>query len=78
MNDELETLIMKSTDDVYKLNSPNIGKKITSFDIRGVTKKEDRQRIIDIVTGLALGKKCTIKQINADGVFLIIPPSLKK
>ena len=77
MNDELETLIMNSIDDVYMLNSPNIGKKITSFDIRGVT-KEDRQRIIDIVTGLALGKKCTIKQINTDGVFLIIPPSIKK
>ena len=77
MKDELETLVMNSKDDVYKLNSPNIGKKITSLDIRGVTKKEDRQRIIDIVTGLALGKKCTIKQINADGVFLIIPPSLK-
>ena len=75
MNDELETLVMNSTDDVYKLNSPNIGKKIISIDIRGVTKKEDRQRIIDIVTGLALGKKCKIKQINANGVFLIIPPS---
>ena len=78
MKDELETLVMNSKDDVYKLNSSNIGKKITSFDIRGVTKKEDSQRIIDIVTGLALGKKCTIKQINADGVFLIIPPSIKK
>lgn len=78
MNDELETLVMNSTDDVYKLNSPNIGKKIISIDIRSVTKKEDRQRIIDIVTGLALGKKCTIKQINADGVFLIIPPSIEK
>ena len=40
MNDELETLIMNSIDDVYMLNSPNIGKKITSFDIRGVTKKK--------------------------------------
>tara|TARA_Y100000589_G_scaffold293530_1_gene298550 strand:+ start:267 stop:497 length:231 start_codon:yes stop_codon:yes gene_type:complete len=75
MKDELETLIFNSIDDIYKLNSSNIGKKNTSLDIRGVIKKEDRQRIIDIVTGLALGKKCKIKQINANGVFLIIPPS---
>ena len=50
-------------------------KKNTSLDIRGVRKKEERQRIIDVVTGLALGKKCKIKQINENGVFLIIPPS---
>jgi len=75
MKDELETLTFNSIDDIYKLNSSNIGKKNTSLDIRGVIKKEDRQRIIDIVTGLALGKKCKIKQINANGVFLIIPPS---
>jgi len=75
MKDELETLIFNSIDDIYKLNSSNIGKKNTSLDIRGVIKKEDRQRIIDVVTGLALGKKCKIKQINANGVFLIIPPS---
>ena len=75
MNDELETLIMNTIDDIYKLNSAKIGEKITSLDIRGVRKKEERQRIIDIVTGLALGKKCKIKQINANGVFIIIPPS---
>ena len=63
--------------DILRKNSDTrfIIKKITSLDIRGVRKKEERQRIIDIVTGLALGKKCKIKQINANGVFLIIPPS---
>ena len=75
MNDELESLIMNSIDDIYKLNSAKIGEKINSLDIRGVRKKEERQRIIDIATGLALGKKCKIKQINTNGVFLIIPPS---
>ena len=74
MNDELEILIMNSIDDIYKLNFSKIGEKNTSLDIRGVTKKEDRQRIIDVVTGLALGKKCKIKKINTNGVFLIIPP----
>ena len=34
MNDELETLIMNSIDDIYKLNSAKIGEKITSLDIR--------------------------------------------
>ena len=36
MNDELETLIMNSIDDIYKLNSAKIGEKITSLDMRGV------------------------------------------
>ena len=71
----VKLVIKKTKCDGVKLEG---GKKIISIDIRGVTKKEDRQRIIDIVTGLALGKKCTIKQINTDGVFLIIPPSIKK
>tara|TARA_B100001939_G_C16838414_1_gene571983 strand:+ start:666 stop:896 length:231 start_codon:yes stop_codon:yes gene_type:complete len=75
MEDEVETLIMNSFNDVYKLNSPYIGEKIITLDIRGVSKKEDRRRILDVTTGLALGKKCTIKQINANGEFLIIPPS---
>ncbi len=77
MEDELETLVMNSFEDVVKLNSPNIGEKIFTLDIRGVSKKEDRRRILDIVTGLALGKKCTIKQINANGEYLIIPSSNK-
>ena len=75
MEEELETLIMNSFNDVYKLNSPNIGKKIITLDIRGVSKKEDRRRILDVVTGVAIGKKCQIRQINANGEFLIIPSS---
>ena len=76
MEEELETLIINSFNDVSKLNSPNIGKKIISLDIRGVSKKEERRRILDLVTGLALGTKCTIKNINANGEFLIIPPAI--
>jgi len=75
MEDESDILKLNSFNDVYKLNSPYIGEKIITLDIRGVSKKEDRRRILDVTTGLALGKKCTIKQINANGEFLIIPPS---
>ena len=39
MNDELESLIFNSIDDIYKLNSSKIGEKITSLDIRGIKKK---------------------------------------
>ncbi len=75
MEDESDVLKLNSFKDVYKLNSPYIGEKIITLDIRGVSKKEDRRRILDVTTGLALGKKCTIKQINANGEFLIIPPA---
>ena len=74
MEEEKEVLTVNSFTDITKLKSPSIGKKIVNLDIRNVT-AEDRRRILDFLTGLALGKRCTIKQINKNGEFLIIPPS---
>jgi len=48
-----------------------------TVDIRNITVKEERVRILDFVAGLALGKNCTIRKINDEGVYLINPPNSK-
>tara|TARA_B100000035_G_C20947870_1_gene530594 strand:- start:140 stop:376 length:237 start_codon:yes stop_codon:yes gene_type:complete len=76
MNDDFETLVMNTFKDVSKLSSSNIGKNKILLDIRSVSKNEDRRRILDVVTGLCIGRKCQIRTFNANGEFLIIPNKL--
>ena len=76
MNDEYETLVMNSFEDCAKLSSSNIGERKILLDIRSVSKNEDRRRILDVVTGLCIGRKCQIRTFNANGEFLIIPNKL--
>jgi FtsZ-interacting cell division protein YlmF len=34
---------------------------------------EDRRRVMDFVTGLSIGRGCSIRQINEEGVYLLNP-----
>ena len=77
MNDEVETIILDSFEEMSKLKYASVGEKIVTIDIRNITVKEQRVRILDFVTGLAFGKNCTIKKINDEGVYLINPPNSK-
>ena len=76
MQNEFETLVMNSFEDCAKLNSSNIGKRKILLDIRSVSKIEDRRRILDLVTGLCIGRNCQIRTINTNGEFLIVPNNL--
>ena len=73
MNDEVETITIDSIEDMSKLKTARVGEKIITVDIRNITVKEERVRILDFVAGLALGKNCTIRKINDEGVYLINP-----
>ena len=73
MSDEVETITIDSIEDMSKLKSARVGEKIVTVDIRNITVKEERIRILDFVAGLALGKNCTIRKINDEGVYLINP-----
>ena len=73
MNDEVETITIDSIEDMSKLKSAYVGEKIVTVDIRKITVKEERVRILDFVAGLAFGKNCTIRKINDEGVYLINP-----
>ena len=76
MQNEFETLVMNSFEDCAKLSSSNIGERKILLDIRSVSKHEDRRRILDLVTGLCIGRNCQIRSINTNGEFLIIPNNL--
>ena len=76
MQNEFETLVMNSFEDCAKLSSSNIGERKILLDIRSVSKNEDRRRILDLVTGLCIGRNCQIRSINTNGEFLIIPNNL--
>ena len=73
MNDEVEVVTINSIDEISKLKTSSVGEKIVTIDIRNIIVKEERVRILDFVTGLAFAKKCTIRKINDEGVFLINP-----
>ena len=73
MNDEVETITIDSIEDMSKLKTARVGEKIITVDIRNITVKEERVRILDFVAVLALGKNCTIRKINDEGVYLINP-----
>ncbi len=42
-------------------------------DIRDIPDQQERRRILDFVTGMAFMSNSTIRSINRDGVFLILP-----
>ena len=75
MSDQVETVTLDSIEDMSNLKSAPVGEKIVTVDIRNITVKEERIRILAFVAGLALGKNCTIRKINDEGVYLINPPS---
>ena len=39
----------------------------------GISIKEDKRRVMDFVTGLSIGRACSIRQINKEGVYLLNP-----
>ena len=43
------------------------------MDIRDIPDQQERRRILDFVTGMAFMSNSTIRSINRDGVFLILP-----
>ncbi len=73
MSDQVETVTLDSIEDMSNLKSAPVGEKIVTVDIRNITVKEERVKILDFVAGLVLGKNCTIRKINDEGVYLINP-----
>ena len=50
-----------------------VGKTLVAVDIRNILNKEDKRRVMDFVTGLSIGRGCSIRQINKEGVYLLNP-----
>ena len=73
MEDEVVNIEIDSFDKLSIVDFGIVGKKYVAIDIRNISNKEDRRRVIDFVTGLSIGRGCSIRQINKEGVYLLNP-----
>ena len=73
MEDEVVNIEIDSFDKLSIVDFSSVGKTLVAIDIRNITNKEDKTRVMDFVTGLSIGRGCSIRQINKDGVFLLNP-----
>ena len=73
MEDEVVIIEIDSFDKLSIVDFSIVGKTLVAIDIRNITNKEDKTRVMDFVTGLSIGRECKIRQINREGVYLLNP-----
>ena len=71
--DEVEIKALRSFSEIHNLGIAIKDEFIVAMDIRDIPDNQERRRIIDFVTGMAFMSNSTIRSINRDGVFLILP-----
>ena len=73
MEDEVISIEIDSFDKLSIVDFSFVGKTLVAIDIRDMPNKEDKRRVMDFVTGLSIGRECSIRQINKEGVYLLNP-----
>ena len=73
MEDEVVNIEIDSFDKLSIVDFSIVGKTFVTIDIRNISIKEDKRRVMDFVTGLSIGRKCSIRQINKEGIYLLNP-----
>ena len=71
--DEVEIKALRSFSEIHNLGIAIKDEFIVAMDIRDIPDQQERRRILDFVTGMAFMTNSTIRSINRDGVFLILP-----
>ena len=71
--DEVEIKVLKTFSEIHNLGLAIKDEYIVAMDIRDIEDQTERRRILDLVTGMAFVSNSTIRSINRDGVFLILP-----
>jgi len=71
--DEVEIKALRAFSEIHNLGIPIKDEFIVAMDIRDIPDQNERRRILDFVTGMAFMSNATIRSINRDGVFLILP-----
>ena len=71
--DEVEIKALRSFSEIHNLGIAIKDEFIVALDIRDIPDQQERRRILDFVTGMAFMSNSTIRSINRDGVFLILP-----
>ena len=73
MEDEVISIEIDSFEKLSIVDFSFVGKTLVAIDIRDMSNKEDKRRVMDFVTGLSIGRECSIRQINKEGVYLLTP-----
>ena len=73
MEEEVVILEIDSFDKLSIVDFSIVGKTLVVIDIRNMSNKEDNRRVMDFITGLSIGRGCSIRQINKEGVYLLNP-----
>ena len=73
MKDEVARIEIESFDKLSVVDFSIVGKTLVAIDIRNISINEDKRRVMDFVTGLSIGRECSIRQINKEGVYLLNP-----
>ena len=73
MEDEVVNIEIDSFDKLSIVDFSIVGKTLVAIDIRNMSNKEDNRRVMDFITGLSIGRGCSIRQINKEGVYLLNP-----
>ena len=73
MEDEVVSIKIDSFDKLSISDFSIVGKALVAIDIRDISNNEDRRRVMDFITGLSIGRGCSIRQINKEGVYLLNP-----
>ena len=71
--DEVEIKALRSFSEIHNLGIAIKDEFIVAMDIRDIPDQQERRRILDFVTGMAFMSNSTIRSINRDGGFLILP-----
>tara|TARA_B100000401_G_scaffold414824_1_gene336008 strand:+ start:384 stop:821 length:438 start_codon:yes stop_codon:yes gene_type:complete len=71
--DEVEIKVLKNFSEIHGLGVAIKDDYTVAMDIRDIDDQNERRRILDFVTGMAFVSNSTIRSINRDGVFLILP-----
>ena len=71
--DEVEIKALRSFSEIHNFGIAIKDEFIVAMDIRDIPDQQERRRILDFVTGMAFMSNSTIRSINRDGVFLILP-----
>ena len=71
--DEVEIKVLKSFNEVEGLGTPIKDGFIVAMDLRDIEDQNERRRILDFTFGMVFVNDSTMRSINRDGVYLIIP-----
>ncbi len=71
MEEEVVNIEIDSFDRLSIVDFSIVGKTLVTIDIRNILNKEDKRRVMDFVTGLSIGRECSIRQVNKEGVYLL-------